>query len=513
MPFVIGGGSGGSGALSVRNDNIFANTIDRDDFFTTNPSRLIEGVNVVVNGELQKYISGTWTDISPVIKGSSGQDAPQMLVQYSATGDSGWSDTLNVATHKYWRWSTDNGVTWSPDFVKFSGEGGGSGVPEPYSMSVGANGKLQLFKDGVLIQEQDENGAWIAYAISTGTGSLHLGDLHSIGSAGENVIFKNEDSTYAWHPCWGAISADGQTVIEQSARVHSDTLLTVEPVGSIGAGVRGYDSEFSVTGDVVFLFLDVMAAETYNGDCYLKVDNAITGKEVCHFLFSANTVAGNEFRIPFKYPLWMRNGQQFTTKVTKPDGSFLQVRANTAGTEPWRRATYRTYTDETVFHEANPALQAQALNTLTGSNRISASAIRDFPIMSDSVLGMAKLGATLSINGDGVLNAAVSPTGIKIVADEAARLAIPASGGAILAIQQDNGFTYGIEAGDDTSVSANWKQIGTVATNVVSFNGRNGAVLPADGDYELSQIKVVNDDTGVIGRLGYDAQGLYFQSV
>lgn len=513
MSIKVGKGGSGGGSLSVRDDNIFPNNTDRNNFFATNPSRLTEGLYVTVAGELQKYVNSSWVDVTPVVTGASGQDAPAVQFQYSATGNSGWSATLNTALHKYWRWSTDGGVTWSADFVKFSGEGGGAGVPEPYSMSVGVNGKLQLFKNGVLIQEQDENGAWISYAISTGTGSLHLGDLHSVGSAGENVIFKNEDSTYAWHPTWGAISADGTTVFEQSARVHGTTLLTVEPVGSIGAGVRGYDSSFSVAGDVVFLYLDVMAAENYVGKCFLKVENAITGKEICYFQFNANTVTGNEFRIPFRYPLWMRNGQQFTTKVTKEDGTFLQVRANAANTDPWRRATYRTFVDRKVFHEGNAALQATTLNTLTGVDRISANAVRDFPVMSSSVLGMAKLGPTMSVDGAGFLNTSVSPTGIKIVANQAARLAIPVSGGAILAIQQDNGFTYGIEASQDTSINANWKQIGTVATNVVSFNGRNGAVLPATGDYNQKQIKTVHDNTGAEGFFGIDDGGVYWQTL
>ena len=140
MPFVIGGGSGGSGSLSVRDEFIFATTIARDDYFTLNPSKLQESIYVSVNGELQKYVGGTFVDVTPVIRGGRGADAPSMLIQYSATGNSGWSNTLNTATHKYWRWSTDGGATWSADFVKFSGTGSSAGVPEPYSMIVGGNG-------------------------------------------------------------------------------------------------------------------------------------------------------------------------------------------------------------------------------------------------------------------------------------------------------------------------------------------------------------------------------------
>lgn len=315
------------GSINVPDSLRFANTIDRDDYFTTNPSKLKIDVYVTVAGQLQRYNGEAFEDTSVVIKGDSGEDAPQMAIQYSATGNSGWQNTVNLSIHKYWRWSTDGGTTWSPDFVKFSGDGG-SGVPEPYSMIIGANERLQLYKDGSLIQEQDETGSWIL---------------------------------------------------------------------------------------------------------------------------------GNE-----------------------------------------------------AFHAGNAAAQATSLNSLTGNERLLASAVRDYPVMSETILGMAKLGATMSVNGNGELDTAISPTGIKIVADETARLAIPVSGGAILAIQQDTGFTYGIEASEDTSVIGNWRQIGTVATSVVSFNGRNGAVLPANGDYTQDQIKTVHDDTAVEGWFGIDNTGIYW---
>lgn len=328
MTIKVGGNKGGGGSLSVRNDNIFANSTDRNDFFNNNSSRLIEGTTITVAGKLQKYINSSWVEITPVITGPSGQNAPSLLLQYSATGNSGWSNTLNTALHKYWRWSTDNGATWSANFVKFSGDGN-SGVPEPYSLSVGADQKLRLSKNSTVIQEQDETGS---------------------------------------------------------------------------------------------------------------------------------TILGH-----------------------------------------------------TVFHAGNAQLQATALNGLTGTQRILGSAIRDYPVMSSTVAGVAKLGTTLTVDASGVLNAAVSPTSIKIVANQAARLAIPTSTGATLAIQQDNGFTYGIEANQDASVNSNWKQIGTVATNVVSFNGRNGAVVPVNTDYTLDLIKATDTVTskkyvieirnGVVGLL------------
>lgn len=113
-----------------------------------------------------------------------------------------------------------------------------------------------------------------------------------------------------------------------------------------------------------------------------------------------------------------------------------------------------------------------------------------------SKLGGIKIGSSLQINGDGVVEVSVSPTSIPIVADESARLALPTSSGAQLAIQQDTGETWGIEASQDTSVAGNWKQIGSAATSVVSFNGRTGGVSPTYDDYQAELVPATDSTTG-----------------
>lgn len=113
-----------------------------------------------------------------------------------------------------------------------------------------------------------------------------------------------------------------------------------------------------------------------------------------------------------------------------------------------------------------------------------------------SELGGIKIGGTLQIDGSGVVNVAISPTAIKIVADETARLAIPQSTGAQLVIQQDTGVTWGIEANQDPSVPANWKSLGSTATSVVSFNGRIGGVTPEFDDYQADLVPATDQTDG-----------------
>ena len=75
--------------------------------------------------------------------------------------------------------------------IAFGDNSGGGSVTDPNKILPAgfkfaeSNGKLQLFKGTQLINEQDESGAWVKTSVRTGTGSIHIGDLHSNGSGGE----------------------------------------------------------------------------------------------------------------------------------------------------------------------------------------------------------------------------------------------------------------------------------------------------------------------------------------
>ena len=57
--------------------------------------------------------------------GKNGDSAPAVVAQYSVNGTSNWSTTLDSATHKYIRFSYDNGASWT-SAIKISGEDGKS---------------------------------------------------------------------------------------------------------------------------------------------------------------------------------------------------------------------------------------------------------------------------------------------------------------------------------------------------------------------------------------------------
>ena len=79
----------------------------------------------VVYQNLKSQSQIAFTRVDTGLNGSDGDDAPAVLAQYSVDGTTGWTSTLNTATHKYVRHSYDGGKTWTVA-IKMVGEDGTS---------------------------------------------------------------------------------------------------------------------------------------------------------------------------------------------------------------------------------------------------------------------------------------------------------------------------------------------------------------------------------------------------
>ena len=76
-----------------------------------------------------------------------------------------------------------------------------------------------------------------------------------------------------------------------------------------------------------------------------------------------------------------------------------------------------------------------------------------------------------------------------IVADQAARLALPVWDDLTIAYQQSDSTTWALDADANPSVAGNWSLMGSTAVDGVStFNGRTGVVMPQTGDYTAAQV-------------------------
>ena len=147
MPFL--GGASKGGALAVESNHIFANTVDRDTYFTVNPTDLVTDLYTSAAGALYKWDGAAWVEMSTVIKGADGAagtngvdgaDGRDMVLEYSNDGANGWS-TTQTTNSKYWRFSTDGGATFSIP-SKFQIED--NGLPAPYYAESDARGNLAV---------------------------------------------------------------------------------------------------------------------------------------------------------------------------------------------------------------------------------------------------------------------------------------------------------------------------------------------------------------------------------
>ena len=92
--FFVSGGTGG--AIIVPDDYFFADTSARDSYFVSNPTKLVEGVQVVIGSgaslQLQEYRSSAWVDISAVVRGPTGATG--------AKGDTGEFPVIHTLDEK-----------------------------------------------------------------------------------------------------------------------------------------------------------------------------------------------------------------------------------------------------------------------------------------------------------------------------------------------------------------------------------------------------------------------------
>jgi hypothetical protein len=294
--------------------------------------------------------------------------------------------------------------------LPFSPMGGsisaGSVLPDGYEYKKDeTTGALQLWKDGVQIAAQDETGSWFKTAVSTGVGSLHLGGgessdpAHSISSAGQNVVFKNEsfsatpEQGMVWFPAgWQGISANLDTLNTPTYLQFGAKDSSFQPNGNSTTGGVLYNFSTTITSNIVISSIQVQLDEGYSG----KLTNIIMSQTKGIELHSSTTVvnnvlAGSVITIPYPALYFARAGDALTLQIKKEDGSFLRCRRGTTNTSlPWRRLTVRPFTDINVgnvhvgdikeFYGTNDHngwvfMDGRNVNTLTATQRTAAATI------------------------------------------------------------------------------------------------------------------------------------------
>lgn len=268
----------------------------------------------------------------------------------------------------------------------------GSGdLPDPYRFA-SEGGGLVLYKGEIAIASQSEDGSWFSQSVTTSTGSFHLGDMHSNGSAGENVVWVNNLDKIAYFPPWQGVTTDGATVISPTVRTFG-ALTTAEPAGAVGSKIVNYQDTFTATGNLAFFKIDLMPAENFAGELVWRSVNG-NGVEIASFIQAVNMVAGTLFSLTFNYPLFAKTGQQFTVSAQKGvGGELLKVRAGASvDTSPYRKTYSRSFADsaipstgatvgdvkdsfKTADHDGWIFLDGRAKSSLTASQQTAATSL------------------------------------------------------------------------------------------------------------------------------------------
>lgn len=341
----------------------------------------------------------------------------------------------------------------------------GSTLPAPYTFGLSVDNKLQIKQGSEVIFEQDNTGAFIKREVLTGTGSIVLGDIHSIASTGENVVFRNEVSNIVWFPVWQGVSDNGQVVLSPTSR-NFDVFSNVESDGAVGTGVVPYESNITVSaGNACVFTVSFKVAENLNERLIWTVLDADDGnKEITSFIIDANNwTSGSVQQLNLKYPIFISVGHTLTSTLKKfTTGQIVNVyNTTTSPTKPWRSLGVRAYIDDPIIDSTRLGA-INGVATLDNSGKIPLSQLPNI----DNVDRLT-------------------------VPDQSARYALPISDKFRIVLQLDTNIQWYLDANQDSSVPANWAEGGYVGTQVISFNGRNGAVAPQTGDYTAAQVGAV----------------------
>ncbi len=226
-------------------------------------------------------------------------------------------------------------------------------------------GALELWKKNQKIGVQSPDGSWFRTSVSTGVGSLHLGGgestapAHSVSSAGQNVVFKNEahsatdGASMVWFPPWQGLRRDIAGAQEPAVPTYlqfGDYWASYDPNGSGHAtNIVGYDFTNTVPTSVVVSRMQIMAGETYSGKLTHSIMSSPKGVELHSTSQTVNITAGNLFWLEYPSLYFARQGDSLRETIRKEDGQLLKVRGGLVNTaHPFRRLIARSFTDVMV---------------------------------------------------------------------------------------------------------------------------------------------------------------------
>lgn len=558
----------GSGGITIPSDQIFATTAERDTYFTQNPDKLEEGTLCVVytnpqDGLLQEYVENAWQDRSRVIqgekgdtgdrglqgdhidaaeflgedivfsdtggrtftlvdavntlKGPQGDPSPILLTQFSIEPDGPWVNSevfsQNPDLYFYWRWSTDDGVTWSPNGVSMRATV--TDLPNGFGwFSDGAGGlTLKKGEDVYLTMTPDEVQTKRLNVVNN---LLKFGTSKSVHDVSENVLFKNNITNQVFHPVWQrATNGVWDATVRRPLDVFTRQNLVTDGFQPAKAGS-------SLPASLVITAQYNLRAKAFylnSLDAHAGCDMIISQDGKTKVVIEGIDVLAGENRIVFantndELPfLDLIEGQTFLITVRDANGDLINVREmDGVGNEGqvWWALDFTQFEDVLVL-DARRTGGSIAFDEENG--------VFDVLKASSAQLGVVKAGVGLAIQPDGTLYSTVSGSIVTAVADEAERLALPQIAQAYTCIQSDIEQVFYLGSNEDPSVIGNWFEGGSTSAAVTGFKGasdtdpRTGVIEAKQGDYTGDEVTFTDASTGVVRKLVFDGGELFGEEI
>lgn len=270
-----------------------------------------------------------------------------------------------------------------------SGGNGGGGtptapdrlIPSGYKYQTNAQGELELIQTAgtgaaltdTVIARQSIDGMFHATSIRTGVSSFHLGDVHSFGSAGENVVFHNENTDVVWWPVWQGYHAGSDT--RYGATFRKLGAHAMVPIGTEGAGTTPYTTTVIPQANSMFVRVTLKAGENYTGRLKWKGWYSGGGKTILEKVKSVAVVVGDEITFTFPNPLFAYKNQSIDVAAYKADGSLFLAKAQVEdANQPYRVVEYCPFEDVPVVTEPGADagyFSAAGTRTLAGKTCIA----------------------------------------------------------------------------------------------------------------------------------------------
>lgn len=456
-------------------------------------------------------------DAVPTLKGEKGDESPGLITQFSIDPNGPWVDEIAFAANPdlyfYWRWSSDNGVTWSPNGVAVRATV--TNLPNGFGWFDDGAGGITLKKgeDVFLSMTSDEVQTKRLNVINN---LLKFGTSKTVYDVSENVLFKNNITNEVYHPVWQKASdsvwdAKVRRPVEVKTRYN-------ETIGGFKPALAGTSvpAQLVITTTLnlrtTAFYVESLAAHT---GCTLLVTQGGKTKAV----FEDVSISAGENRINFSDTqdgipfLDLISAQTFVITIRDANGDLINLRelsgpGNTG--RPWWALDFTIFEDVLVLDERRVG------GSLAFDN---ANGVFDVLKADNNQLGAVKIGSGLAVEPDGTVYSTVSGAIIKAVADEAGRLALPQIAQAYTCIQSDIEQVFYLDANEDPSVLGNWLAGGTTSSSVTGFLGkgdvdpRTGVIEAKQGDYTNDEITYKDVTTNVSRKLVIDNGVLYMEEI